>query len=296
MTPVLHVANGGTTRELIALAGPAGRIVDGDGMLAEGPAPGGLTREEAWQTRAAWLESRYGIPTGEYLTRRAEHERALEAARGEVVLWAEQDLYCLVHLAHWAYLLSSEADIRLVLPVDPDARLGRMEPERIAVLHEGRERLDARRLVLLRQFWLAFGASSPGRMEALALEEWPALARARALHLARLPDASGLGTLERCALEACVQETTFADLLRRFAAAPATRGYGWSDLQVARLALDLAQAHLLDAPDAGRPQALVARPETRLAATAAGRATLAGQAKAHLPERWVGGIRLPAQG
>jgi hypothetical protein len=297
---VLHVANGETTAVLLARAGVPGEILGADDILMEGPVPHGLRDPSDWQARARWLAQRLGIPEVDYLDAREAIEARIRKEADEVVLWTEGDVFCQVNLLRLLAILP-RGSRATVASARAGERLGLQEPARLAALFERREAVTPGRLDLARRAWDAYGNADPqplARLVSEALDGWPAMRDALALHLERFPNVeSGLGTIsEELLTLAGDGPIAFDALVQALQGSPRTGGYGLGDAQVVRHVLDLRDAGLLEIiHDEPVPLALAREHARRwiVRTTGAGEAVLVGDAVAAFPmPRWLGGVEL----
>lgn len=293
---MLHLTNGEATASLLRLAEVPGEVRSVDDILMEGPLRNGLVSPADMTFRAAWLQDRFAIPKGEYLSHAGRRQRwAREGSATEVVLWSEEDLFCQVNLADLLLRLGSLARTSLVTPAQDDDRLGAMTLDRVHVLLDARRPVLPAKLDAARAFWTALCRSDPTGLVGFSHPGWPQLGRAAKLHVERFPwTTDGLGSIERALLRAIAPAARpFAEIFG--AAQRELAAYGMADAQLLARLRWMAQG----------PQALVFSDDPRAADDASskgawgitelGRRVLDGQADA-IDERgldtWLGAAHL----
>jgi hypothetical protein len=234
MPSLLHVVNGDATVARLQPLSLQGDVLVWRDILVEGPVTAGVGIESLATWRAPWLAQRFGIAEDAYAATGAAEARGLAtaASHDEVVLWFEQDLFCvanLAFLADWIERTRPTAKISLIFPAAP---LGESDTAMLAALFAHRRPFDG--LEVAASWWRGFCAADPR-----ALEETPAtvpfLDRARNLHFSRFPDVmTGLGAVEAAVLGALAAESEPFDTLFRAVTQDATmRGLGMGDVQLA---------------------------------------------------------------
>ncbi|HYE94530.1 MAG TPA: DUF1835 domain-containing protein, partial [Terriglobales bacterium] len=202
---MLHVVNGHETAARLAPVALAGELLVWRDILVEGPVAADRDVDALSAERAPWLAARFGIPADEYrAAARAEADGLAQVvAHDEVVLWFEQDLFCLANLAYlaaWIERTRPAARITLVFPEEP---LGGAAPATLRALFEARARFDDRAISAAAAWWRGFCAPDPRAFAAPDDGALAFLAAARLLHLARFPSVTtGLGAVEAAALAA----------------------------------------------------------------------------------------------
>src|SRR5690348_10952206 len=98
---MLHITNGDSAAGSLRAAGLPGEVLAWRDVLAEGPAPAGLTLDELAPVRARFLASAGWARYDEALADLRRQYAALAAApeQDEVVLWFEHDLHDQLQLA-----------------------------------------------------------------------------------------------------------------------------------------------------------------------------------------------------
>ena len=284
---MLHVLNGDATAAVFPHAIVGERAVWRD-ILMEGPAAADA------ETRAAWLAPRLGITADDYVRGWREQQRMLARAHAhdEVVLWFEQDLFCVMNL--WFVLDRLDgARVSLVFPPLAAGRgLGALNPSAFESLFARRRTLSATDVAEARALWRAYAASEPLALARLR----PTLPFARAairLHCARFPSVvDGLDDVEHATLRTLDHPIEFAALFRRVTTSAEANELGLGDVQFAAIVRELAARDApllrLEHPDA--PFA-----SWRISRTSLGGNVLAGRSDrlAVAPlDRWLGGVHL----
>lgn len=279
----LHVTNGASAEERIRSLGLSGPVVTWDDVLHEGPVralvPGAFRAE-----RAAYLAAQGWGGQAAVLASLEARDAALQAglvAGEELVLWFEDDLYDMLQLlqvltrvdAHrgpvrWSLVLVSETPFRGV---------GELPLEELAPAFAARTAPPGAPAYAARA-WSAFTAGDLRALDALSRAPAPLAPVPAALRrlLEELPDADdGLARSER-------------SLLRVLADGPRT---GMAAFVAA--ARDEERPFFGDTTTFARLAALVAgglaTGGATYALTDAGRAVLAGEARAPERVRWLGG-------
>jgi len=286
---MLHIVNGDATAgHLTAVPGEVAVWRD---ILVEGPVDVWLPAEALGRQRAPWLARRLGIAAGDYLTNAGAQAEALTRAMSheEVVLWFEQDLFCVANLAYLgAWLAEARPDgrVSLVFPADP---LGSTEARRLAALFAERRTFSDAAIAHAAAWWRAYAGPDPRALEMLAAGPGalPFLDRAARVHLARFPSVrAGLGSVEAAALAALDEvPRAVSEVFHAATHDDRMRGHGMSDLQFA--------AHLHALADG--PSPLVTITERDGAITPEGRAVRAGRrdrVDAQALDWWLGGVHL----
>jgi hypothetical protein len=235
---MLHVLNGDATAMRLAPAALPGEVLVWRDILVEGLAEAETEIATLAERRAPWLARRFGISPDRYIESGRAQAAGLSQARDhdEIVLWFEQDLFCVAnlgHLAAWLERTRPAARVSLVFPADP---LGTMTAGALAELFAARRPFSARDVARAASWWRALGAPTPPAWIEPADDGALAfLPRAWRLHLARFPSVStGLGVVETAGVAAVGDGVRgFADVFREASADARIRGHGMSDLQLA---------------------------------------------------------------
>lgn len=242
--PQWHVLNGDALRLSTEASDlPGDRIVMRE-CLAVGPVTLGANFFEA---RSRFIAASYAAPPAQYQQWvRAELER-LKAipAEADINLWFEDDLFCQVNL--W-FLIDQfmgqgrQAKIFRVMPIlDADgdrwAGFGHHGQAALEAAFRARIALTVDDLQRGAALWQAYAQGDLARLQALGVTDapqWRGLTTAVAAHIARQPDAAGLGRPERILLG--IRREGIRDFEAVFKAFSAQAGeYGFGDLQVRAL-------------------------------------------------------------
>ena len=284
---MIHIHNGDMVAMLVPRAGVPGEHLSFRESLVSGPVVPGPD----WiETRARALAAGHQVDLLRVRTDLVEQEQALAAApsQGEVVLWFEHDLYCLVHLI---YLLDRFADARVSLVWCPKP-LTENEERDIYLLFESRAAATPSMIAAAREVWRAYTSD-----DAVSLNRWierdtpdfPFLRDGLKLHASRFPSTrNGLGTIEQRALELIAGGA--ADFLTLFPQVdPAPPRFGFGDTEVRR--------HLRQMATCAVPLITISgeAPKEMLAITPAGENVLRGEVDdvaINDPDRWLGGAHL----
>lgn len=284
---MIHIHNGEVVAVLAQRSGIPGEHLAYREALITGPVVPG----EDWiDARARAISARYGQELLRVRTDLMEQEQRLDAApeEGEIVLWFEHDLYCLLHLVH---LLDRFAEARVSVVWCPEP-VANNDERGLSLLFESRAAATPAMLTLARDAWKAY--TSP---DATALNVWsdhdtpdfPFLREGLLLHASRFPAVTnGLGAVEQAVLELIAAGATewlalfdqFNTRLPRF---------GFADAEILATLRDLA----------ARPVPLVTmtgdEPKIIFALTPAGENVLRGEVDdlaINDPDRWYGGVHL----
>jgi hypothetical protein len=93
---MLHIVNGDATVAQLGVAALPGDVLVWRDILVEGPVDATLGLEALAARRAPWLARRLGIAPDHYAENARAQARGLAEApaHDEIVLWFEQDLFC----------------------------------------------------------------------------------------------------------------------------------------------------------------------------------------------------------
>jgi hypothetical protein len=305
---MLHVVNGDATAARLAPAALPGDVLVWRDILVEGPVEAETDIAVLAERRAPWLARRFGIAADRYVESGHAQAAGLARASGheEIVLWFEQDLFCVAnlgHLAAWLERARPAARVSLVFPPDP---LGSMTAQALAARFAERPPFIARDVARAASWWRALCAPAPpSRVETAGDGALTFLARAWELHLARFPSTStGLGVVEAAGMDAVGNGTrAFADVFRAASADGRIRGHGMSDLQLAASLHALADgpSPLVRIRAGGRAEPGLGEDRIRaweISVTEAGQAVRDGRRdrmQAQALDWWLGGVRLEGQ-
>ena len=307
---MLHVVNGDATAARLAPAALPGDVLVWRDILVEGPAEAETDIALLAERRAPWLARRFGIEPDRYVAGGRAQADGLAQARDhdEIVLWFEQDLFCVAnlgHLAAWLERTRPAARVSLVFPADP---LGTTASDALAALFATRRAFTPPDVARAASWWRALSAPAP-TLRAEAAGALAFLDRAWSLHLARFPSvATGLGEVETAGVAAIGDGVrAFSDVFRAASADARIRGHGMADLQLAALLHALADgpSPLVQIRAQGVPETAAAplggsialRPPIswELSLTEEGRAVRDGRRdriEAQPLDWWLGGVRL----
>jgi hypothetical protein len=197
---MIHIHNGDMVAVLARRSGMPGEHVAYRESLVRGPVVPG----DDWiENRAQALAQGHQADLLRVRTDLVEQEQLLDAApeQGEIVLWFEHDLYCLVHLVH---LLQRFADARVSVVWCPEP-LANNDERGLHLLFESRAAATPSMLALARDAWRAYtspDASSLNAWLARDTPDFPFLRDGLTLHASRFPSIrNGLGAIEQQALE-----------------------------------------------------------------------------------------------
>lgn len=243
---MLHVLDGDATLPHFRAAGIEGEVVIWREALLDGP----------WPRELRGVDDR------------------LIAARSaaEMVLWFDEDLFCRVHAAFFAWRF-------------PDARLSNATGSHARRAPDAMREQFARRVPLdpgLARAWEAYADADPRALVPLvATFPWILL------HLERFPHArDGLSAVERAILDALREGSlSFHDLYARVAQQFPASKYGLTDMEVGRLLRQLAP--LVEVEPSGRATLLDE-----------GREVLEGRGDRVVLaplDRWLGGVHLTSR-
>jgi hypothetical protein len=306
---MLHIVNGDSTRELLLSAGVPGLITLAADALHEGPAPADLPPRRWREIRARFHHETEGAPYEQALEQLEAWEAPLETAEehDEVVLWFEHDLFDQLNLIRLLHTFAARPAVvtrlRLIcLGEHPSVRrfvgLGQLSAQTLAALLPTRVAITRNQLELGRAAWNAFTSPDPTAIERViagtagVAHVLPFLAGALVRHLEEFPAIdTGLGRSDRQILQAAAGGRPMRDLFTRVADLEDRPFMGDTTFaeRVRRLAAAPSPLVTFDEASAG------AWSHGRVATTTVGRAVLAGQADAvaiNGIDRWLGGVRL----
>ncbi|HYH07533.1 MAG TPA: hypothetical protein VEK11_10795 [Thermoanaerobaculia bacterium] len=196
---MIHIHNGDVVAVAASRAGIPGEHLPYRESLVTGPVVPG----DDWiETRARSITDAHGEDLLRVRTQLMEQEQALEAApsQGEIVLWFEHDLYCLVHLV---YLLQRFADARVSVVWCPTP-LSESDERGLYNLFESRAAVLPTMTSAAREAWRAYTSADPTALNAFLGQDtpdFPFLRDGLLLHASRFPwTTNGLGAIEQRAL------------------------------------------------------------------------------------------------
>jgi hypothetical protein len=295
---MLHLVNGDATRaQLDPMALPGNVLVWRD-ILVEGPVDASLDIAALAARRAPWLARRLGIPADRYVDGARAQAAGLARAvdHNEIVLWFEQDLFCVANLAFLASWLRRSRHTGRVSLIFPVEALGETDRERLAALYADRRPFTPDAIAHAAAWWDAYVSTDPRAFDAIPAGPLPFLAAAGRLHCARFPwTPTGLGAVEAAAL-AVLEDAPrpFAEVFRDASRDERMRGHGIGDVQLAGYLHALADGPTPLVAIGGVPGAadLHAQP---VASTAVGRAVRDGardRLETQALDWWIGGVHL----
>ena len=287
VAPMIHIHNGDVVAQLASRSGIPGEHV----AYREALVTGAVTPGEAWiETRARALAARSDEDLLRTRTSLLEQEQLLDAApsRGEIVLWFEHDLFCLVHLVHLLQRFA-EAQVSLVWCPVP---LSENDERGLHLLFESRAAVTPSMVKIAREVWRAYTSPDPAALNAWLerdTPEFPFLREGLALHASRYPSTrNGLGAIEQHALELVASGVTdFASLFDAVSARVPRFGFGDNEVWQILQAISWCAVPLLTL--SGAP------PKAILTITPAGENVLRGEVDnlaVNDPDTWLGGVHL----
>lgn len=284
---MIHIHNGDVVAALAKRSDIPGEHVAYHESLISGPVVPG----EGWiEHRAHALSERHGEDILRTRTALLEQEQLLDAApsQGEIVLWFEHDLYCLVHLLH---LLQRFAGARVSVVWCPEP-LGNNDERGLHLLFESRAAATPSMLALARDAWAAY--TSP---DASSLNAWlgrdqpdfPFLREGLTLHASRFPSVrNGLGAIEQHVLDLIAAGTADWGWLFGQLSTRAPR-FCFGDSEVFAIVRSMASCAVPLLTITGD------LPKVIVTITPAGENVLRGEVdnlRVNDPDRWLGGVHL----
>jgi hypothetical protein len=284
---MIHIHNGDVVAAHALRSGIPGEHV----AYRESLVTGAVTPGEAWiETRAHALAARYSEDLLRTRTALMEQEQFLDEvpSRGEIVLWFEHDLFCLLHLV---YLLQrfGDAPVSLVwcpVPISENDERG------LHLLFESRMAVTPSMARIAGEVWRAYTFPDPGALNPWLerdTPEFPFLREGLTLHASRFPSTfNGLGTLEQQALELIATGTTdFGALFDALNVRVPRFGFGDTEMWQILQAISWCAVPLLTLT--GAP------PKALLTVTPAGMNVISGEVDnlaVNDPDTWLGGAHL----
>lgn len=284
---MIHIHNGDIVAQQAKRAGIAGDHVAFRESLISGPVVPG----EDWiESRARALADRYNDDLLRVRTAVLEQEQMLDQAssRGEIVLWFEHDLFCLVHLI---YVLNRLGAGRISTVWSPTP-LSNFEDRDLFLRFESRRAVTPMMLNAARTAWRAYISSDPTALNQLLSREapdFPFMREGFALHASRFPSTqNGLGAIEQRILGVLSSGSLdFVALFPQVDTDPPKYGFGDSEVLATLRGL------------AGRGVPLIMTsgqgPKTLYSITPAGEKVLHGEiddSSINDPDQWLGGTHL----
>jgi hypothetical protein len=284
---MIHIHNGDAALSLARRTLMPGEQVAYRESLVTGPVVPG---PEWIETRAHALADAHGNDLLRVRTALLEQELMLDdaAKHGEIVLWFEHDLFCLIHLVR---LIDRFAEARLSLVWHPTP-LTQNDENELHALFESRAAVLPSMARLARDVWRDYVSGDPTSLNQWMERDWfdfPFLREGLTLHASRFPSVyNGLGALEQRALEIIATGTTsFGAIFDRLNAQVPRFGFG--DGEIFRMLRGLAWCAVPLLTLTGEP------PKAMFAITPAGLNVISGEvdnASVNDPDQWFGGAHL----
>jgi hypothetical protein len=284
---MIHIHNGDAVLTLAKRTLIPGEHVAYRESLVSGPVVPG---PEWIETRARAIAEAHDQDLLRVRTGLLEQEQMLDNASndGEVVLWFEHDLYCLIHLVH----LLQRLDKGRVSVVWSSAPLTSNDEHELYMLFESRSAVTPSMARIAREVWTDYISSDPTSLNRWLERdsgEFPFLREGLLLHASRFPSVyNGVGTIEQRALEMIAAgTTTFGAIFDRLNTEVPRFGFG--DGEVFRLLRSLAWRAVPLLTLGGEP------PKALFAITPAGMNVISGEVddtKINDPDLWFGGAHL----
>jgi len=284
---MIHIHNGDMVAQLAKRANiPGDHVVFRESLIT-----GRVTPGDDWiETRANALADRYGEDLLRVRTGLLEQEQMLDnaASRGEIVLWFEHDLFCLVHLL---YVLNRVGSARLSAVWCPTP-LGNFDDRDLFLRFESRRAVTPMMLTAARNAWHAYTAPDPRELTALIAREspdFPFLREGLTLHASRFPSTqNGLGVIEQRILSILsAGSLDFVSLFPQVDTDPPKFGFGDSEVMATLRALAERGVPLITMTGQA--------PKTIYTITPAGENVLSGavdDCAVNDPDTWLGGVHL----
>lgn len=285
---MIHIHNGDVVAALAKRSDIPGEHVAYRESLISGPVVPG----DGWiEQRAHVLAERHGEDILRTRTALLEQEQLLDAApsKGEIVLWFEHDLYCLVHLLH---LLQRFAGARVSVVWCPEP-LSDSDERGLHLLFESRAAATPSMLALAREAWRAYTSPDAEALNDYLIPrdtaDFPFLREGLTLHASRFPSTrNGLGAIEHHALDLIAGGTSDWGSLFGQLSARAPR-FGFGDSEVFAILQGMAWCAVPLLTITGE------LPKVILTITPAGENVLRGEVddlSVNDPDRWLGGVHL----
>jgi len=296
MSRTLHVANGTSVTDTLALTGiPGTRSIWAD-PLYEGPVPGGLTDDELVDVRTRFHLGDYQPDEDRWNDLRRWREVIDDhASYDELVLWFEHDLFDQLNLIQLlSYLRLRPPSGRTVslicinsFPGRPDFHgLGELPAEALASLFETRRPVMKAEYALAERAWQAFREPTPEALDRFRRSDTsalPYLARALERFLEDYPSTrDGLSRTERRLLSLAEEGLPVARAFPRMHQGEDAYYIGDESFMTLIEELSSTSPPLVEAADGS------------ISLTAEGREVFAGRKDrvSYGLDRWMGGVRL----
>src|SRR5262245_9656761 len=202
MTRMLHVANGTSVTDTLALTGIQGALSIWADPLHDGPVPAGLSDDELVEVRTRYLLGRDGAQEdSEHWNDLLEWRRVMDNHQSydELVLWFEHDLFDQLNLIQlFSYLRMRPPAGRIVSLICIDSfpghhhfhGLGELTAPELASLFETRHPVSGNEYELAERAWQAFREPTPEGLDRIRRSEslaMPYLSRALERFLEEYP-------------------------------------------------------------------------------------------------------------
>jgi hypothetical protein len=284
---MIHIHNGDSVAILARRAGIPGEHV----AFRESLVTGRIVPGEDWiETRANALASRYGEDLLRVRTSLLEQEQLLDDApsRGEIVLWFEHDLFCLLHLL---YLLNRIGTRKLSLVWCPTP-LSHLDDRELFLRFESRGAVTPMMVDAARDAWRAYIAPEPDGLNALIARDsidFPFLREGLSFHASRFPSTkNGLGVIEHRILSILsAGALDFVSLFPQVDTDPPRFGFGDTEVLATLRALAARAVPLLTISGEA--------PKAIYTITPAGENVVRGEVDdcaVNDPDTWLGGVHL----
>jgi hypothetical protein len=285
---MIHIFNGDAVLSLARRTLIPGEHVAYRESLVSGPVVPG---PEWIETRARAIAEAHDQDLLRVRTGLLEQEQMLDDAGkggGEVVLWFEHDLFCLIHLI---YLLQRFEESRVTLVWTP-APLTQNDTHELFMLFESRAAVTPAMTRMAREVWADYVSSDPTALNRWLERDWPEfpfLREGMQLHLSRFPSVyNGVGSIEQRAMEMIAAgTTTFGAIFERLNAEVPRFGLG--DGEIFRILRGLAWRGVPLLTLGGEP------PKALFAITPVGLNVISGEVDdttINDPDQWLGGAHL----
>lgn len=285
---MIHIHNGDVVAALAKRSDIPGEHVTYRESLISGPVVPGA----GWiEDRARTLAERHGEDILRTRTALLEQEQLLDAApsQGEIVLWFEHDVYCLIHLIH---LLQRFAGARVSVVWCPEP-LSDSDERGLNLLFESRAAATPSMVALAREAWRAYTSPDAEALNDYLIPrdtaDFPFLREGLTLHASRFPSTrNGLGAIEHHALDLIAGGTSDWGTLFGQLSARAPR-FCFGDSEVFAILQGMAWCAVPLLTITGE------LPKVILTITPAGENVLRGEVddlSVNDPDRWLGGVHL----
>ncbi|QXP84985.1 hypothetical protein [Methylococcus sp. Mc7] len=269
MNSTIHITSGDSAGDLIAKSGIPGEVFVWHDILYDGPRQPGWPDEETLIARAAYLEAATGGGLSRESIRQTletQYARLKTLSSLRLVLWFDACLFDQSMLCHVLTCLriASVGAVELICVdafpgIEPYHGLGQLSPEQMASVYPRRRPVTPDQFDFAERVDRAFALQDRQAFEALGREAdapLPWVPAAVRRWLAEQPDETGLGRLERLALEAIRAGNNEPWAIFAAAAAQDTPPQFWTDISL--------RARINALADRDPPLAVIDGPEARL--------------------------------